>query len=84
MAKVSLEGGVVSWGRDWDEETSDLHSGQPFPTCDLSFSICDRGVRDLCVPLKLISLLWEGRRDHRREPILAMRERKGERTKKRI
>lgn len=29
-------------------------------------------VRDVCVPLKLISLLWEGRRDHRREPIPAM------------
>lgn len=43
------------------------------------------GVQDLCVPLKFSSLLWEGRRDQRREPISAMRERKvGEGMENRI
>ena len=40
------------------------------------------GVKNLCVPLQLCSLHWEGKRDHRREPISAKKEKERERERK--
>lgn len=96
MAKVSSEGwgGVWSclfgvWG-DWDEERSDLQDSFSPLVVSVSPSVTwglhgGGGRVDLCVSLRLRSLLWEGKREIRgREPVSVMREESGESMTKRI